>query len=420
MNTLKQKLMEYIDEQHLIEMTSDMIALPSHEGIPQQETGVARYIKGIFDANGIPCQLIEVEQGRCNVIARLDGKQPGPAIMLNGHMDTVKPDNMPDALIPKLQNGLLYGRGASDMKGPIASMIEGMLAVKKADLLEKGTILFTGVLDEEHGSIGTIDLLESGLRADAAIVGEPTELSICTAHRGLEWLKFHFIGKTVHGGAQKNGVNAISKAVDFINEMEATLIPQVTSRKHPLLEEATINYGVIHGGTQLSTVAGQCNLYVDRRFLPYEIYDDVMAEFQAVLDRLSEKDPAFKCQMEVMEESQMKEGYVHMPMEIEPEHPLTMSVKKAAREATEEEPVMSFFPAWTDGGLLKSYGDIPTVVLGPGLIECCHSEAEYIPVDHLPKAALIYALAALDFCSGQNEKVNVPPKRTQKGEGADR
>jgi acetylornithine deacetylase/succinyl-diaminopimelate desuccinylase len=155
---------------------------------------------------------------------------------------------------------------------------------------------------------------------------------------------------------------------------------------------------VIHGGTQLSTVAGECDLYVDRRYLPYETYDEMTAEFKNLLDKLASEDPKFKSEMKVMDESVMKEGYVHEPMETDLDDPLVLTIKDSVKDVLAEEPVMSFFPAWTDGGLLRSYGNIPTVVLGPGLIECCHALNEYIPVEHLKKASLIYALTAVEFC----------------------
>ncbi len=395
---MEKTLRSHIREDRLVDMTSEMIKIQSYAGIPLQETPVARYIKSVFDAHDIPCFLKEVADGRCNVIATLDSGCPGKTILLNGHMDTVEPNDMVDAFVPKIVDGLLYGRGTSDMKGPLAAMIEAMLVLKETGALKKGKVIFTGVLDEEHNSIGTIDLLESGITADAAIVGEPTSLEIQTAHRGLEWYKFHFVGKTVHGGAQQEGINAIAKAVDFINAMEADLIPKVMAKTHPLLKEATVNYGVIHGGTQLSTVAGECDLYVDRRFLPDETYEGVADEFRNLLDQLAKKDPKFKCEMSVTEESKMKDGYVHLPMEIPLDHKLVQFCKDAATVALEKEPTFGFFPAWTDGGLLYGYGKIPTLVFGPGIVECCHSKDEHIPIEHLPKAALVYALTAVHFC----------------------
>ena len=369
-------LKEHINKGRLVEMTSEMIKIQSYTGIPMQETPVACYIKNVFDSHDIPCVLKEVSDGRCNVIAILDSGCPGKTLLLNGHMDTVEPNDMEDAFVPRIIDGMLYGRGSSDMKGPLASMIEALLVLKTTGLLKKGKVIFTGVLDEEHNSIGTVDLVESGLKADAAIVGEPTSLEIQTAHRGLEWFKFHFIGRTVHGGAQREGINAIAKAVNFINKMEKDLIPVVMAKKHPLLKEATVNYGVIHGGTQLSTVAGTCDLYVDRRFLPYETYEEVIKEFNDILSELELEDSEFKCEMSVTEESKMKEGYVHLPMEISKEHILVHLCKESAKVVLEREPDFGFFPAWTDGGLLSGYGNIPTLIFGPGIVECCHSKDE--------------------------------------------
>jgi acetylornithine deacetylase/succinyl-diaminopimelate desuccinylase len=272
-----------------------------------------------------------------------------------------------------------------------------MLAIKKTDSLKQGKIVLTGVLDEEQNSIGTIDVVESGIVADGAIIAECTQLKIETCQRGLEWLKFHFVGKTVHGSRQREGINAIAKAVSFINAMEEKLIPKVFARTHPLLKEATVNYGVIHGGTQLSTVAGECDLFVDTRFLPYQKYEDVIGEFQELLDELAAKDPQFKCEMSVAAEAALPEGYVHLPFETPRDHPLVNTLQGVIKEVTEEEAVLGVMPAWTDGGLLSPYGHIPTVILGPGGGNA-HAHDEYIPVDHLTKTALIYALAAVDFC----------------------
>ena len=397
MSNLKETLMAHISEEHIIEMASDMIRIPSYSGVPNQETEVAKYVKSVFDANGIPCYLKEVADGRCNVIATLDSSKPGKTIMFNSHLDTVEPNGWEDALVPKIIDGSLYGRGSNDDKGPLACVIEAMLAIQKTGALEKGKIVLTGVLDEEHNSIGTIDVVESKIAADGAIVAESTNLRIQTAQRGLEWLKFHFIGKAVHGGKQREGINAIAKAVAFINAMEEKLIPKVFARTHPLLKEATVNYGVIHGGTQLSTVAGECDLYVDTRFLPDQEYADVIGEFQELLDELAAQDPQFKCEMSVCEESVMKDGYLHQPFETPLDHPLVTTTQEAFRTVAGKEAEMDACCAWTDGGLLARYANIPTIVLGPGGYGA-HTAEEYITIDHMPKLALIYAMAAVEFC----------------------
>ncbi|NLY82805.1 MAG: M20 family metallopeptidase, partial [Clostridiales bacterium] len=257
----------------------------------------------------------------------------------------------------------------------------------------KGKVMFAGVCDEEMNSIGAIELIESKVKADAAIIGEPTDLDICIGHRGLEWYEFKFIGKTVHGGSQDKGINAIQKAVKFINHLEDDLIPYVNAKKHEVLDKATLNYGVIKGGTQLSTVAGECILLVDRRFLPYESYEDMENEFKDLISKLSAEDEDFHCEMKVLDVSVMRPGYVHMPMEIDKDHELVNVLKEIDADSK-----ITFFPAWTDGGLLNSYANIPTVVIGPGLIECCHSENEYIPTDHIMKGSETYRQAIIKYC----------------------
>ncbi|MBR5315237.1 MAG: M20 family metallopeptidase [Firmicutes bacterium] len=392
MSTIIEKLQAHIREEDLVKWTADMVRIESHAEIPQQETGVAKYIHSVFTQYGIPCELKEVVDGRCNVIAWLDSGNPGQTLMFNGHMDTIRADGMEDAFEPKIIDGKLYGRGSSDMKGPIATAMGAMIALKESGLLQKGKVIFTGVLDEEEKSLGTIDILESGITADAAIVCEPSELKICNTQRGLEWFQFHFQGKTVHGGRQKEGINAIAKAVAFINAMEESLVSDVFDRG------GTVNYGVIHGGTQLSTVAGECDLYVDRRFTGEETYEEMTQEFQSLLDQLAAKDPQFHCEMKVMKESVMKEGFVHMPMFTDLNEPI-VKITESCMEKILGGPVEYMcHPCWTDGGLLSTYGKIPTIVFGPGEIECCHGLHEFIRIEQLTKVALVYALIAESFC----------------------
>ncbi len=393
MENLKETLREHIDEELLIKLTKDLVSIESHPLIPCQETAAANYIKEFFDGEGIPCYVKEVKDGRSNVVATLDSGKPGRTLILNGHTDTVKADGMVDAFKPWIEDGRLYGRGASDMKGPLASCMVAMKALKDTGTLKAGKVIFTGVADEEQNSIGTIDILETGVTGDAAIVCEPTELKVCNGNRGLEWFRFHFIGKAVHGGEQAKGINAIKKAVDFINTMEEKLIPDVFARG------GTINYGVIKGGTQLSTVAGECELLVDRRYTSAETYESMYKEFTDLLDELSAKDPKFHCEMEVLDVSVMKEGYVHEPAFTPETDDIVRITKKYCVELNGEDHKVELLKAWTDAGLLSTYQKLPVIICGPGLMECCHALHEYMPVEHLPKAALIYALTAIEFCA---------------------
>jgi acetylornithine deacetylase/succinyl-diaminopimelate desuccinylase len=313
-------------------------------------------------------------------------------------MDTVPVYDMENPYEVSNVSGKLYGRGTVDMKGPLACMMMAMVALKRLKVPLQEDVWFAGVIDEEEKSLGTIALIEEGFKVDAAIVGEPTDLEICMAHRGLEWLEFEIVGKTVHGGRQREGINAIQKAAQFITMLEDRMAGRLAQRIHPVAGSSTMNLGTISGGTQPSTVAGSCVLTVDRRWIPGESYEDVLKEYQDVITELSKKDPEFKCHMRVMENSVMKPGYVHEAMEIDPDSEIVQSLTEAVQMVSGARPNKTYFPAWSDAGLLSTYANIPTIVFAPGQLESAHSKDEFISVNQLMPAVKAYALTAALYC----------------------
>jgi acetylornithine deacetylase/succinyl-diaminopimelate desuccinylase len=397
-NEFLENITKHFSEDEIVNLLRDLVAIPSYNGIENQETKVAEYIHEFFKKEGIETEITHVQDGRKNVTAVLKGKGKGKSLLLTGHMDTVPPYDMEDALEMKVDGDKLIGRGTNDMKGPLATMMMTLVALKRSGIQLDGDLIFAGVVDEEEKSLGTIDLIEKGIKADGAIVGEPSKLDICIAHRGLEWLEFEFEGKTVHGGAQAEGINAILRASNFIQKCEEKIVPKLSERKHPVTGTSTMNYGTINGGTQPSTVAGNCNMKIDRRWIPGEKYEDVLDEYRNVLKELKDEDPKFKCNMKVMDVSVMKEGYVHEPMEIDADHSLVETLVKSSEEAYGRTPEKTYFPAWSDGGLLYTYADIPTLVFAPGDLETAHSKDEFIDRKELVPAVKIYALTAYNFC----------------------
>ncbi len=391
-------LLRHLDEHLLVEMTKELVRIPSYEGIKEQETKTAEHIRMLFEREGIDAYLDEVADGRCNVYAGLSGTGGGKTLMLSGHMDTVSPDNHPGGLAPHVEGGVLVGRGVADMKGALACMIGAMGALKRSGTRLAGDVLFVGAIDEEMKSLGTIDALEKGHRTDGVIIGEPTELQVHLAQRGLEWYEFTFTGKTVHGGRQRQGINAIDKARKFMNAVLEELSPKVFERKHPLLVESTLNVAVIRGGTGLSTVPGLCKLYIDRRYLPGEAYEQVGLEFQSIIDKLAAEDPEFKCVMKPDESAACKPGYLHVPFETPKGDPIVISARKAAKAVLGFDAEPEAHPAWTDAALFSVYGKIPAIIMGPGAAAVCHSDYEYVPVEQLTGACLEYMLTALNFC----------------------
>src|SRR5665647_709615 len=400
---LDQMIKKHFSEKETIELIKKLVSSPSHEGIENQETGVANHIYDFFTKEGIEAEIIPVCDGRCNVVARLKGKGTGTGmgktLLLTGHTDTVPPYDMPgNPYEIKIQDGRMFARGVVDMKGGLACMMMAMAAIKRSKLEIAGDIIFAGVIDEEAKSEGTRALLQSDLSYDAAIVSEPSSMKICIAHRGLEWLEFSFHGRTVHGGAQKEGINAIEKAAKFINEIESQLIPELEKRTNPIIGSSSMNYGLIRGGTQPSTVAGECKLQIDRRWVPGEKYSDILDEYQKILDHIEKDDPKFKADFKVMEISYMDSEFVHEAMNTNSEEMIVEIAQKTLKQVTAEEAELKSFTAWTDGGLINYYKGIPTIILGPGSLKSAHSADEHLEVDAVVPAVIIYALISLEYC----------------------
>lgn len=391
----------YFSEEEITSLLGKLVSIPSHDGIENQETEVAKCICDFFEKEGIESVLIPVVDGRCNVTATLSGAGGGKSLLFTGHTDTVPPYDMEEPYNPKIVDGNMYGRGVLDMKAGLVCMMVAMAAIKRAGIILKGDLIFGALIDEEAKSLGTRAWLRSCKEfPDAAIVSEPSNMEICAGHRGLEWFEFTFHGKTVHGGRQSEGINAIQKAAMFINRIERDLVPKVEKKEiHPIIGGPSMNYGLIKGGTQPSTVAGECILQMDRRWIPGESFDQVTEEYRSIIEQLKEEDPKFDADMKVMEISYMDDYYVHEAMDTHIGEPIVKAAEKAIEEITAKKAEIRSFPAWSDGGLLNYYGKIPTIVLGPGELEYAHSANEHIPVSALVPAVMIYASIAMDFCN---------------------
>jgi len=395
LNAIKEK----IDVPRAVELVRDMVKIPTHPGVIGQETKLAEYIKGYFNELGIHAETNHICDGRENVTAKMGPAGGGKRLLLCGHLDTVPPYGMPSPFEAEVRDGKIYGRGAVDMKGPIACMMEAMRITSLLGVPLNGDVMFAGIIDEETRSLGAIDLLKRGPAADFAIVGEPTKLKPCVYHMGVEWLEFKFFGKSVHGGNQKDGINAINIATKFMNMADARINSRLMEKTHPIIGCGTMNYGAIRGGTQPSTVPAECILQLDRRWLPGESYDDVLAEFQAIADILK-KEYNTEITMSVMNDSFMKEGFIHPPLATGTEDQTVRKVLQKSLAEMGADSGLTYFPAWTDAGILYEYGKIPCAVIGPGDLKCAHTDDEYISIEDIAGGIALYALVIANFQTG--------------------
>lgn len=395
---LRSAIEQALDVNFVIQVASQLVSIESHRDAPGRERKVAEKAAEILSSWGLEPHLAVVLEDRPNVYCTLPGTGGGHSLMFNGHLDTVPAYNMIiPPFQPEVRDGMLYGRGTVDMKGQIACMLVAMKLLRDLDVPLKGDLTFAGVINEEDRSEGTEFLVANGPTADRCVVGEPTGLEIMAGHRGLEWLEFTFIGKAAHGGTPHKGINAISKAAKFVRRVEDKLMPELSKRVHPIIGPAVMNFGVIRGGTQPSSVADQCVIQIDRRWIPAEKLDRVLGEYQDIIDELSAEDPTFKCTWKRMESNMATLD--HYPMEISLDDYLVVELKKVLTDLLPQPPTIAAFGGWTDASLISNFAHIPTVVFGPGDLSVAHSPCEYIPVEELRLGTLAYALLAASCCN---------------------
>jgi len=325
---------------------------------------------------------------RSNVIAILRGTGGGRSLLLNGHMDTVGVEGMTiDPFKPFIEDGLLHGRGACDMKGGIAAMVGAAKALAESRSRLRGDVIFTFVVDEEHLSIGIEKLVEK-YSADSAIVGEPTEMRIATAHKGFVWIEVEFKGKAAHGSVPEQGIDAISHAarlVDRLRELQLSLNPHA----HRLLGPPKIHTSTIEGGTNWSIIPNRCVLRMERRTIPGESGEKVVKEVQGVLDALKKQDANINATVRTI--------LNRPPLETVSTEPIVNTVQQVLGESAGTNVSVVGVPYWTDGAVLANMGRIPTCIFGPGDIRVAHSPDEYVKVDDVLQAAQVYRGIAQRF-----------------------
>ncbi len=335
------------------------------------------------------------------MLATLGGAAPGRRLVLCGHTDTV-PLNAGDSGVGfagEVRDGRLHGRGAVDMKGAVAAMAAAMAALAQSGALAAGAVTLAAVVDEEMESLGAERLVQAGLAADGAIVGEPTGNRLALGHKGLEWLEITFTGRAAHGGTPAAGVNAIVAAARFVELVERELVPALAARTHPLLGPPTLNFGTVAGGDQPSTVAASCRLAADRRLVPGEDYATAVAELAALLSRVEVAMPGLATVI-----ARVAGGMAtldHVPLVTPADHPVARACGAACELVLGEAGEPTAFSAWTDGALLAGFAGVPTVILGPGDLALAHTPRESVLLSEIRDAARIYAAAALLFCRGE-------------------
>jgi acetylornithine deacetylase ArgE len=351
------------------------------------EEGVARYVEQFFTARGIKTFMQDVLPGRHNVIACLPGRNPRRRVVMEAHMDTASVTGMSiDPFDPVVRDGRLYGRGACDTKAGLAAMMHAVASLKEESITPPCEVWLVSAVDEEYMFRGVLSLCE-GLRADAAIVAEPTELRAVIASKGVLRWKLRTKGKAAHSSKPHLGVNAISHMAQIVVALdrEAERLAQTV---HPLLGQATLNVGVIHGGVQVNFVPDWCEIEIDRRLLPGETPESVLAHHDAILEELKSKCPLLNTES-------------NPPSIADPalETNADAQVAQVAKRVLTEMGLngeLTGVPYGSDASKLARHG-VPSIIFGPGSIDRAHAAIEYVECDQVELAVSFYREFLLQF-----------------------
>lgn len=336
------------------------------------EGAVADLLLALMAEIGLETGRAEAAPGRPNVWGRLRGAGGGPTLMLAGHMDTVGTEGCAgDPFAARIEGGRLHGRGAVDMKGALAAMLETARLAARARFA--GDLLLMFVADEEHLMLGSAAAGRSGPHADFVVVGEPTGLAVAAAHKGQSVFPFAVEGRAAHSSRPEFGASAILGAARLALAVEAHDRALAAWPPHPLLGTARATATLIEGGESHSAVPARALLRVDRRTLPGEAPEALRAEMLALAAAAG------------LPVSLGPPSPVSAALETPEEHPLVRAALAAAADiGAPARPVA--FPGGTDA---PNFG-APAVICGPGDLAQAHAADEWIETEAMTGAARLW------------------------------
>ncbi|GBE81625.1 hypothetical protein SCP_0313540 [Sparassis crispa] len=350
---------------------------------------------------------------RVNVIGRLTGTDAANSktLHVNGHFDVVPIGVTHWTHSPfggEVQDGRLYGRGASDMKGGIAAQVFAVEAIRKAGLKLKGSVEQSGVVDEEttgNQNAGMGYLVDQGyIRADkidAVVITEPLNTTnVCCGHRGTIWGTIKFRGKLSHGSMPELGINALQHACTFVHLASTTLGPLLATRSDSSVipveaRVASIAFTVLHAGDNINSVPDEADVSFDRRLVPGETLAAARAEIMDILVQMQAMDACEGMSYEY------KEEYATEATWVDPEQPIALVFRDAIKLVTGKTAGVVTSPG-SDDQRFPVHSLTPplqsTIIYGPGFISEAHITDESIDLESELKVGMeVMALAFASF-----------------------
>jgi putative selenium metabolism hydrolase len=383
------------DERDLVGFLQDLVRIPS---LSTQEGPIAARLAEEMQRVGFG-DVYTDPMG--NVIGRM-GSGPGPVLLYNGHMDVVNIGDPSawrrDPFGAEIENGVLFGRGAADMKGGLAAMVYGAKALVDAGVPLAGTLCLTGVVQEEpsEGMAMGVVVEEDGLRPDFVVLGEPTNLEVSRGQRGRMEMKVTMRGRSCHASAPEQGENALYAAARVIFGVEL-LAPRLLN--DPVLGRGTIAVTDVETtACSRNAIPDRCQLIIDRRLTLGETEARALNEIQQIINREGVQAEVEVSQYEVTSYTSYRSRYreYYPAWLMEEDHPLVRAAIRASERATERRPRLITWAFSTDGAYTQGRAGIPTIGFGPGEERFAHTSDEQIRLADVVRAAKVYAQLAVE------------------------
>ena len=335
---------------------------PGTDGVGERR--VAEWLAEFLAEIGAEVELREVLPDRPNVVARWPGDRTGkPKLLFAPHTDTVSVGGMTiDPFAAELRDGKIWGRGASDTKGPMAAMLWALREMRDDLPRLSHEIWFAGLMSEEASQHGSRALAREE-QFDFVIVGEPTGLDVVHTHKGSAFLYLTTRGRAAHAARPDLGDNAIAKMLDVLAVMRTEIAADFTAQRDPVLGASTLSIGTIRGGSKTNVIPDRCEVSVDMRFVPAHYRPTIIDEFRERLRRVCPD-------LEVSAEPAP-------PLLTDPSHPLIAKLGECGAQ-------LAGAPWFCDACFFAERG-MPAVALGPGSIAQAHTEDEWIAVAELER-----------------------------------
>ena len=399
-----------IDTGRLIEDLRALVRIPSITG---SEDAVAVWALDAVRELGMEAEMVrpdpaairsdaawpgeEMSRTSLPVVIGRAGRPGGRRVILSGHLDVVPPGDpstwTADPWGAEVRDGRLYGRGACDMKGGVASILAAVRALGAAGDLGRldGELMVVLVPSEEDGGQGTLAAIRAGATGDLAIITEPSNLDVVVAHAGAITFRLTVPGRAAHASQRREGVSALDKLFVLTRALEADEARRNAAETDPLMTALGLPYptiiGIVNGGEWASTVLDRVT--ADGRYGVRlgQSAADAEAELRAAIEAACAADDFLRDHPATIEITGGRFGSARVASD----HELPTGLADVAEAVTGRRPAMLAEPYGADMQMFVNVGATPCVIFGPGDVRVAHSADEFVPLDEVETCARVLA-----------------------------